>query len=239
MKTLIIGGGEIGSSLFKILSIQYDVNLIDIDENKNKSNIINIYNLYEPFEIMHICFPYSDKFIEQVEEYKNKYNPKYIVVHSTVPIGTCTKLGAIHSPVEGLHPFLDKSILTFIKFLAGPQASEVADYFRRANIKIYLVDKPESTELMKIMSTTLYGVQIEFAKEMKKLCEKYGVPYELYTLWNDNYNKSYESLGHPEYKKPLLVPIMKPQGGHCVRQNALILDNDFTELIRKRNGDLK
>lgn len=233
MRTIVIGGGEIGFNLSYLLAKQYDLCLFDIDKDK----CIDVPT--GKYEIMHICFPYSDRFEEYVKDYKKRYKPKYVVIHSTVPIGTSKRLKAIHSPVEGLHPFLSESIETFTKFLAGKQASEVADYFRRANIKVYLVDKQEATEYMKIMSTTFYGVMIEFTKQVKTDCDKLKIPFELFTLWNDNYNKSYEKLGHPEYKKPLLVPIMKPQGGHCVRQNAMILNNDFTELIMKRNGDLK
>jgi len=227
MKTLIIGAGEIGNSLFGVLSPHYNCEIVDED------NWLNV--LGEEFEIIHICFPYSNKFVEYVKEYQKMYKPKYTVIHSTVPIGTSRKCNAIHSPVEGLHPFLKESILTFTKFLSGEEAGQVADYFRRANVKVYLVDKQESTELMKIMSTTFYGMQIEFTKEMKILCEDYEVPFELFTLWNMNYNESYEKLGHPEYKKPLLTPILTPIKGHCVMQNTELLENDFTKFLKERH----
>lgn len=226
MNTLIIGSGEIGESLYDIFSQYYPCQIIDKDKEELKLSSC---------EIMHIAFPYSDKFIDYVNEYKEKYKPKYTVIHSTVPIGTSEKLNAIHSPVVGLHPFLKESIQTFTKFLGGPLSDEVADYFRRTNIKVYLVEKSQSTELMKIMSTTFYGIQIEFTKEMKNLCKEYGVPFELFTLWNINYNESYEKLGHPEYKKPLLVPIMKKIGQHCIMPNTELLENDFTKFLKERN----
>lgn len=224
MNSLIIGAGEIGRSLMEALSPHHYCEIIDKDILSNGI-----------FEIIHICFPYSDKFEKSVKDYQEEYKPKYTIIHSTVPIGTTRKLNAIHSPIEGLHPFLTESIQTFTKYLGGENASEVADYFRRANIKVYLVDKSESTELMKIMSTTFYGIQIEFTKEMKKLCKKYGVPFELFTLWNMNYNESYEKLGHPEYKKPLLVPIMKNISQHCIMPNTDLLKNDFTKFLKRRN----
>jgi hypothetical protein len=227
MRTLIIGAGEIGKSLYEVLHPHYRCFILD------KDSPIRVED--EDIEIMHICFPYSDKFVDYVKEYQKMYKPKYTVIHSTVPIGTSRKCNAIHSPVEGLHPFLKESILTFTKFLSGEQAGEVADYFRRANVKVYLVDKQESTELMKIMSTTFYGMQIEFTKEIKTLCEKYDVPFELFTLWNINYNESYEKLGHPEYKKPLLTPILTPIKGHCVMQNTELLENDFTKFLKERH----
>jgi len=223
MNTLIIGWGEIGKSIFNVFNEHYKCDIIDKDSDDSKINP----------EIIHICFPYSDKFVDYVKEYQKKYKPKYTVIHSTVPIGTSKKCDAVHSPVVGLHPFLEESLKTFTKFLGGENASEVADYFRRANIKIYITDKSESTELMKMQSTTFYGLMIEFFKDMKKQCLKYDVPFELFTLWNMNYNEGYEKLGHPEYKKPLLVPIMKKIAGHCVKPNLELIDTPFTKFMKE------
>ena len=50
-----------------------------------------------------------------------------------------------------------------------------------------------------------------------------------------NYNTGYEKLGYPEYKKPLLVPNMSTIKGHCVMPNTKLMENDFTELLKKRN----
>lgn len=225
-KTLIVGYGEIGRALYDILHNYYYTKVIDKDSSPIKD--------YQP-DVLHICFPYSKDFIKQVKAYQKQYKPKYTVIHSTVGVGTCRKLKAISSPCEGLHPFLEESIQTFTKFLGGKDADKVADYFRRANIKVYIVDKSESTEYMKIMSTTFYGMMIEFTKQVKSDCNKLGIPFELFTLWNMNYNESYEKLGHPEYKKPLLVPIMNKIGAHCVLPNTELLENDFTKFLKVRN----
>jgi len=140
--------------------------------------------------------------------------------------------GAIHSPIKGIHPHLEEAIKTFTKFLGGEKASEVADYFRRAGLKIYITDNPESTELIKIDSTNWYGVCIEKTKDTKELCKEHGVPFELFTIWTEDYNAGYEKLGHPEYKRPNLVPIMKETGGHCIKGNAQFLKTKFTKLIQ-------
>ena len=89
---------------------------------------------------------------------------------------------------------------------------------------------------MKLLSTTHYGLEIEFVKEVKRLCSKYKVPFEAWTLWVENYNQGYEKLGFPEYKKPNLVPIMKRIGGHCVLPNCDLLDSKFADLIKKLNA---
>lgn len=228
MKTLIIGEGEIGSSLFNVLSREYDTYMRGEDVLELPENL--------EFDIIHIAFPYSDKFIEFVEKYRKRFKPKYVVVHSTVPVGTCSKLKAIHSPCIGIHPDLTESLYVFTKYLGGQGANEVANYFRRAGIKVYIVDKSEATEYMKIMSTTFYGLMIEFTKQVKLDCKKLDIPFELFTLWNINYNNGYEKLGYPEYKKPILTPILTEISGHCVLPNTKLLENDFTELIKRRNN---
>lgn len=226
MKTLILGMGEIGTSLYNILKPHYEIYSKDKGRSLSGEAIGNM-------DIIHICFPYSDKFINQVKEYQEAFNPKFTVIHSTVPIGTSRKLNAIHSPVVGMHPDLTKSLTTFTKFLGGEDASEVANYFRRVGIKVHLEDKSETTELLKIQSTTFYATMIEFCKEMKEKCLELDVPYDSFLLWNDNYNKGYEKLGYPEYKKPLLQPIMKKQGGHCTLSNLELIDTKFTKFLKE------
>ena len=157
MRTLIIGAGEIGKSLYEVFKYHYDVDIID--------KITITSGLLDEYEIMHICFPYSKDFVNQVEEYKKRYNPKYVIIHSTVPCGINEKLGTVSSPTVGIHPHLVESLTTFTKFLGGKDASQVAQYFRRAGIKVYLTDSAHSTELKKIMSTTYYGMCIEYKKE--------------------------------------------------------------------------
>ena len=224
MKTLIIGFGEVGEALYEIL-INTKPDILDMEEG-----------VTETFEIIHICFPYSEHFVKEVKRYQRKYKPKYTVIHSTVPVGTSKECDAIHSPIVGIHPYLVKSIETFTKFLGGKDADKVADHFRKAGIKVYVTDKSETTELMKIMSTDFYGLCIEYTKEVKKMCDKYKVPFEMWTLWTNNYNQGYTVLGHPEFNRPNLIPITKKIGGHCILPNLLYIDNDFIKLIRKRNG---
>jgi hypothetical protein len=232
MRTIIVGGGEIGQSLGVVLGSNYNIEIYDTRFDSLTLDSLARYNKEKPFEIMHICFPYSDKFVSEVKKYKKLFKPKYTVIHSTVPIGTNRKLGSISSPVVGIHPHLEQSLKIFTKFLGGNQASEVADYFRRVGMKVYLCDNPETPELMKIQCTTLYGLNIEFAKDMKEQCKKYKAPFEAWTIWNDNYNKGYEELGYPEYHRYNLIPIMKEISGHCVRPNLKLLKTKFTEFLK-------
>jgi hypothetical protein len=216
MKSLIIGKGEIGKSLWEVIG----------------GIITDKEYVKEKFDIIHICFPYSKDFIKEVKRYQKLHQPTYTVIHSTVPVGISKKLRAIHSPCLGIHPHLAQSLTTFTKFLGGEKASEVADYFRRFGIKVYITDKSETTEFMKIMDTTQYGIEIEFTKEIKRLCDAYKIPFEMWSVYVNNYNQGYEKLGYPEYKKYNLVPIKGKIGGHCVTQNAELIDSKFAKLLR-------
>jgi hypothetical protein len=153
-----------------------------------------------------------------------------------VPVGTSRAVKAIFSPVVGLHPHLEKSLKTFTKFIAGDGASDVADYFRRAGMKIYLLDKSETAELAKLSQTTFYALMIEYVKDLKRHCNRLDLSFsEAYTLFSVDYNKGYELLGYPEYKMPLLVPIQKKQGGHCTIPNCDLWQTVFTDFIKKQN----
>lgn len=231
MKTLILGKGEIGSSLFSVLHEHHETWMRDTAEPGK--------DFPREFEVMHVCFPYSKNFVKYVKSYQKKYRPKVTVIHSTVPVGTSRKCGAVHSPVVGVHPYLTESIRVFTKFLGGPDASEVADYFRRANVKVSITDKQETTELMKILCTTKYGIDIEYVKDVKRQCDKFGVPFEAWLLWTENYNGGYNRLNQGQYTRPNLTPIMKKIGGHCVLPNAKLLDTKFTKVIRLMNSEDK
>jgi hypothetical protein len=224
MQTLILGRGEIGTALANVLK-QYN----PIVKTKTNDKIDGV-------EIMHVCFQYSKSFVKEVKRYQALYKPKFTVVHSTVPMGTNKLLGSISSPVVGVHPYLEESLKTFTKFLGGENAGEVADYFRRAGMKVYICDDSNTTELAKLSQTTQYALNIEYVKNLKQECDKYKVPFsEVYTLFTNNYNVGYSELRMPEYKLPLLIPIPTKQGGHCTLPNCKIWKTIFTKLILKLN----
>ena len=221
---IVIGAGEVGSALSTVL------NCPCIDK-------IGGTEKWKDAEIIHICFPYSEEFISEVYRYKKIFNPEYVIIHSTVPLGTSRKCVAMHSPIRGLHPNLEEGIRTFVKFIGGDQVSEVADVFRRAGMKVMLFDEPETTEAMKLFDTLYYGVCVEFAKEVNRFCWENNLNFtEVYRMGNITYNKGYKELNHPEFARPVLEPIMKPIGGHCVIQNAKLLKTDFSDFIDKLNN---
>ncbi len=215
MKTLIVGRGEVGRALAEVL-MDYRPDTIDKGEEIQTENV----------DILHVCIPYSAEFDGIVADYQRQYCPKFTVIHSTVPVGTSRKCCAIHSPIRGIHPNLVEGIRTFPKFIGGEHASEVADYFRRAGLKVMLFDDQETTELSKLLDTEYYRTCIEFARRAKDLCRQHRLNFhECYTIPNLTYNEGYRELGHPEYVRPVLQPIAGAIGGHCVLANKALLEH--------------
>jgi hypothetical protein len=220
MRALIVGHeGEVGSALYRIFSAAYP-ETVGVDRGPLPSLGA------EEVGVMHVAIPYSDQFAQQVKRYQEYFNPAHTVVHSTVPVGTCTPLGAVHSPIRGLHPDLEGGVRTFVKFLGGPGASAVADHFRRAGMRVALFDRAETTEAMKLFDTEYYRACIEFAHRVKRYCDANSLSFhEVYTLANQTYNEGYAKLGYPEYVRPVLQPIAGPIGGHCVVPNSKLIND--------------
>jgi hypothetical protein len=231
--------GEIGQALADVLADEYEVWAKDVAPGWGLFPCYQDSTADAPAEVdvLHVCFPFSETFVASVLSYIRRLKPSYTVIHSTVPVGTSARCGAIHSPVIGRHPQLSESIRTMTKFIGGPDASGVADYFRRCGLNIYLTDKAESTELLKILCTTWLGVLVEATKETKRQCDRHGVPFELWTIWTQEYNQGYARLGMPYVQRPSLAPIMGKVGGHCVLPNAELLDSWMTRLVREQNHD--
>lgn len=211
LEHLVIGQGEVGKAISKVFnSASYD--------------LTDPWPPQDLFKYLHICFPWSEDFILYVQKYKLQFKPDYTIIHSTVPVGTCRKLNAVSSPIRGLHPNLYEGIMTFPKFMAGDVTNELANEFRRAGLKIIILDKPETAELGKLLDTEYYRACIEFAHDTKMQCLKWDVPFhEVYTLFNQTYNEGYTKLGHPEYVRPVLQAIPGDINGHCVIPNSKLL----------------
>jgi UDP-N-acetyl-D-mannosaminuronate dehydrogenase len=227
-KHLIIGAGQIGSSLYKVLSPHYDVFVIDKKDA-----------LEGNFDVMHVCFPPVKNFVSIVKNYIKQYNPKLVIIHSTVPVGVTKKIStelAVHSPIRGVHPELHKGIKTFVKYFGGSKSKEAAKIFSDIGIETMILKSPETTELLKILDTTYYGWNIIFAKEVKNICDKFGVDFEeVHVIPNQHYNEGYKKMGKGHFTRPVLKHMPGKIGGHCVVPNCDLLDSWVTKTIKQRN----
>lgn len=226
-KHLIIGTGQVGSALFEVLYDKYDVTGIDIDRFA-----------LEEFDVIHICIPYVDGFVTSVTNYKLQYLAPggLVIIHSSVAVGTSNRLGAVHSPIRGVHPNLAKGIRTFTKFFGGLRSGEAADIFRDLGIQCVTTPDARNTEALKLWDTTYYGWNIVFEKAVHEYCEKHGLDFNVvYTRANRTYNTGYRRLDMPEVSRPVLDHREGPIGGHCVIPNAKILDSEIADFILEQN----
>jgi UDP-glucose 6-dehydrogenase len=227
MRTLILGMGEIGKAVYEIFSKYHDITPFDVD-----------YNLgYEQpegkFEILLVCIPYQDKFVDIVNEYINEYNIKATSIFSTVPIGTTRKIeNAVHTPVEGKHPKLAESMSKW-QFTIGGLNELVYKFFCQANIFPVIMETPEYTEIAKLASTALYGVTLEFARYINEICKDNNIPYEYINFYNSAYNKLYYDLYMPQFSRSLLKPPIGNLGGHCITNNSKILENQYPSVFNQ------
>lgn len=218
---LIIGAGEVGRGLYEFL-VPIDgitVELRDVDAG----NISGVY------DVLHICFPYSDQFCRSIRDYDNEYAPNLIVVYSTVPVGTVKTLGArvVHSPVEGVHPDLWKAFSVFTRII-GVNSQEdyknVRKYLDPIFKQFYWFYDTDKTELMKLLSTGYrYPTYIALAQEQERICRSFGFDYkEIVTTYDSLYNQGYRELGVTA-ERPLAYP--GAIGGHCIKPNMEMLRN--------------
>lgn len=231
MKTLIVGAnGEVGRAHFNILSKFYDCHAWDLAGDYEFPPASN------DFEILHIAIRHSKDFESIVRDYMALYNPKIVNVLTTVPPGTCERLGenVVHSTTRGLHPNLETGLLNIVKHIGGPYSEEVAAYFEKAGITCRAHALARETEVAHLLNNAAYGVNIVLADEMAKICRKHGVDYfssvMLYTM---SHNEGYEALGHGNTKRRMvLTPPNGKIGGHCVQMSAeMITDGENTPLI--------
>lgn len=228
MNVGILGVGEVGKAIYKLVTPKHTVFVKDLDRNEFNG---------ETIDILHICIPYTDRFNDIVIHTIHQMKPSLVIIESTVAVGTtrkiftASKVPIVHSPVRGTHPHLLQGIQTFVKFIGsmnkktGEKASE---YYRQLGVTTSIVSKPEDTELAKLLDTTYYAWAVVFCKAVHALCQKYGIDFETaYTAFNQTYNEGYTKLGRHDVVRPILKSIPGGFGGHCLWENAVILHKTF------------
>ncbi len=231
MKSLIVGNGQIGSALFEIFSKHHETHVRDFEA-------ITL----EGIEVLHVCYPYTDKFVEQTQAYIAEYTPKLTMIHSTVAIGTTEKCGehVVNTPERGRFPQLAKEMKVFKKFIGGHNMDDLvlaSRYFMACEWKVQIVDDPKITEMLKLVSNAHMGLEIAWRQELAR----WDIDEEAYDLWEDSYFHGYVRLGQTEIVRPRMKP--GPIGGHCIIPSTEILSQTFDskvlEFIKQSNEQAK
>lgn len=230
MRNLVIGYGEIGQAIEDNLKTSGKLKVWHRDKRPGFVQHKNI-------EVLHICYPYSKEFIDITENYMRQYDPRLVMVYSTVPIGTCDALGStvVHSPVEGRHPDLTESVRRGMRWMGSKHKKALAVaqnlwFDANSTINIVPVGSSQATELLKLTSTTLYGINLAFADYRARIASEIGVDYELFKNWDSDYNDMYKSLGYgAKFQRYVLDPPSGKIGGHCVVPNAELLYEQYPD----------
>jgi len=231
LKSAVIGLGETGRPLFEILQEAYpDIIGWDCDANKMKGIKHTVLDKGRKLDIINICIPYSDTFLDVVNERVLATGASLVIIHSTVPIGTTSKIrNAVHSPILGRHGRMKEDLKWFPKWIGGEKADEALNYLVKAGFYCAAPteEKSETTEALKLMCLAKYGMSIAFAQYQQEICKKYNFPYEKVKIWDELYNANIKG----NIKRPILDPPNGKIGGHCVIQNTKILNEQHPNKI--------
>ena len=237
---LVIGYGEVGSAVGKIIMKKDEVFWFDVKAGNNPPP------KGKKIDVLHICIPDSDMFADIAKGYIKRYNPKFIVNHSTTVPGKTVLLGknrAVHSPILGQHDNLVKHVKTFTKAVGydSPTAKRLAEKYLKKFFKLEFFKNSKSTEFVKILLLCKFAVNIEMARYAQQVCEKLKFDYDdsvrkFCGIYNDGYGK----VGLPQFNEKVLKPPKAKIGGHCVlpgvEKGNRILKNELLSGILKLNS---
>jgi hypothetical protein len=228
------GLGQVGSAIVSLLEDKRRrVYILDsAEEMEAPKNVA--------YDFLHVCIPYGDDFVRQVKRQVLSYNPRFVVVHSTVPVGTTRSIGsyAAHSPVRGQHPNLKDGILKFTKYVGAHNEktrSAVVTHLRELGIQAEAWSKAEDTELMKGLCLSRYLNDLAFYETAFKACKKFGVAPIRLVQWTNTYNDGYYGTKH---QRPELTFPMGKVGGHCVMPVSKMLAGQTGYKFFRKNLDV-
>lgn len=222
-KALVIGLGEVGSALYRIISSsgRYKVYGYDIDKRKS---IDDIDSIDRPVDYLHITIPYSEDFVKHVKEYVDMFRPRFTYIHSTVAVGTTRRIHEVtratvaFTPVRGKHPYMDRHMLFWSKWVSTLPEDKLGDCAKHLElvgfrVRIYR-GSPESLELAKLWETVYRAIMISSWQELHRIARAF----------NADLGAVAEFVGevHEVLRdRPVYFPGYI--GGHCLIPNTKIL----------------
>lgn len=219
MKCVLAGYGEIGKAVVEVYGAMHDILVVD----DAKGMTVEAHNT----DVLLIAIPFDRYFVQTAQDYQAMFNPIATIIFSTVSIGTTEQIQeAVHSPVEGRHPNLAESMRIMPRWVGGHNETALA-FFNGLHKQIKCVPDSKFTEFMKLSSTSLYGVNLEFARYRKQVADSLGMDYNYIKDFDSDYNELYLELGLAQFQRYILGPPSGNLGGHCIVPNSRILDAQF------------
>lgn len=235
---IVLGMGEVGSTIFELLSGR-GYSCIGIDADKSRSR--NDGGPPKQTEMLHVCIPGDlDDFEGIVLECAKRRSPSLaVLVHSTVRPGTAALLQGslpvpvLSSPARGVHRRFLHDMERYTKFVAadvdvtGEVKSGIESRFRKAQ----WMSGTKTLEFAKILTdTTYYGWLINYAQMTQMICEREGIDYD--EMWQFA-DEIHQYLGNRPKMYPGII------GGHCVIPNLKLLEYDQVQSVKRINDTFK
>lgn len=221
---LIVGLGEIGSALQEIVKGVYNTIGYDILQNGELPSKVSV---------MHICFPYTECFVENVVNYINQVSPSLVLIESTVLPRTTRlishkvqeKAFLVHSPVRARKADGFKwGFFNYTKFIGAVDkegATLAEDYYKSLGFKTHICTGPEETEFAKLLDLSYFGIMLGWNQEMRRLAKQHDLNFEdLIDFLETNTVESAQKFPRPVYDGKLI-------GGHCIISSIQLLQRKF------------
>ncbi len=231
MNVGIVGQGFVGSAIKEGLKSFHEV--ITYDKDHSRSMAISLDQVVNNSEIIFVCVPTPMRIsgecdtriledvvheINQIAS-KTKSSKKTIVVKSTVPPGTTSRLDEKYSKINvAFSPEFLTEANSFDDFknqtriiIGGSGAKKVKQMFRKPFPKIPIViTKSDTAEMVKYFINCFLSTKVTFANQMYDLCEASGVDYDKvceYALLDQRIGGSHLAVPGPDGDRGF--------GGHC------------------------
>lgn len=224
MRVLVVGLGEIGSALLEIVKGVHYATGYDIQKPSE---------LPEKTDVLHICFPYTEDFVEQVVGYAEKTCPMLVLIESTVLPGT-TRLTAerlkakalvVHSPVRARKADGIKwGFYNYTKFIGAVDkkgATLAKEYYESLGFKARVCAGSEETEYAKLLDLAYFAIMLGWNQEMRRIAQAHAINfYDLAAFLETNTVESGHRFPRPVYDG-------QPIGGHCMILAIQLLQQKF------------
>ena len=239
-KDIVVGLVEICTPILQLFSktipvVGYDIRKELIDEKKFSA----FTSLKTNF--LHICIPFTKKFVPNVLALTKQFNPRGIVIHSTIEPNTTKRIQqrllipVIYSATRGVHKRMLYDLRRYTKFYAvessAPNSRWAATSYERilskCGVKTKRMSTPLTLELAKIIcDTSYYGWLITYAQLSNMIAINNRVNYDEMWSFADEIHKF---LGNRPKMYPGVI------GGHCVIPNLDLINDQTLNFIKVFN----
>ena len=255
MNVGVVGQGFVGTAVYEGLKKHHKLLCYDKDDKVNvkRLGVANLELLAEYSEIIFVCVPtpmeedgtcytgYVEEVVKELDEWANN---KIVVIKSTIPPGTTSRLNykyknntIVFSPeflteANSIEDFKNQTRI----ILGGDRkgTNKLRVMFSKAFPTAHII-KTDSTyaEMIKYLTNNFLTVKVSFANEMYKLCESLQIDYDKvveYATLDERLGKSHWNVPGPDGDFGY--------GGHCFPKDIAAMIS-LTEDLQTPNHVLK